>query len=66
MNFCHRSSECHSFGDVQLQASVWAFLLAQKKGILISLQQKILFFLFQANCFKLQELSLKQFLILKY
>lgn len=66
MNFCHRSSECHSFGDIQLQASVWACFVGTNKCILICLQQKILFFLFQANCFKLQELSLKQFLILKY
>lgn len=26
MNLCHRSSECHSFGDIQLQASVSACL----------------------------------------
>lgn len=62
MSFCHRSSECHSFGD----ASVWACFVGTNKCIFICLQQKILFFLFQANCFKLQELSLKQFLILKY
>lgn len=66
MNFCHRSSECHSFGDVQLQASVWAFLLAQINVFLSRCSRKYCFFLFQANCFKLQELSLQQFLILKY
>lgn len=47
MNFCHRSSECHSFGDVQLQASVWAFLLAQINVFLSRCSRKYSFFFFK-------------------